>query len=199
MLENSYWNIDSILLGLQNVDCKLNHKLSFLNDLYPGQENSDQFNTNEIVKLPLTLAITMSDSDMVKFQTPKILTKDFYDSLKADSTVPSLDDNKYFYDEYLMMKNIINDEKKKNWDKCIIDANYKRYLNFFNSSFNTHNMKNAITKKTAKKERIFLNQMININNNNQYYQENYENNNKVLDDKIEAKKNRQKIKMKKQE
>ena len=55
MIENSYWNIDSILLGMTKKECKLNYDLDFLKDLFPGQENNTQFKKNEMIKLPLTL------------------------------------------------------------------------------------------------------------------------------------------------
>ena len=74
MLENSYWNIDSILLGMNKKECKLNYDLDFLKDLFPGQDNNNQFKKNEIVKLPLTLALTLSnasdDKNYVSVQTP---------------------------------------------------------------------------------------------------------------------------------
>ena len=38
MLENSYWNIDSILLGMSKKECKLNYDLDFLKELFPGKK-----------------------------------------------------------------------------------------------------------------------------------------------------------------
>ena len=62
MLENSYWNIDSILLGMTKKECKLNYDLDFLKELFPGQENNNQFKKNEIIKLPLTLSLTLANA-----------------------------------------------------------------------------------------------------------------------------------------
>jgi len=196
MLENSYWNIDSILLGMTKKECKLNYDLDFLKDLYPGQENDNQFKKNEIIKLPLTLSLTLANApdekNYVSIQTPNTLTDDYYFLLKADPIVPNFNKNKYFYDEYLLLKNHLNIDDK--WNQCLINTNFNRYLYYFNNSFNIQSINNTVEKKTSKKEQIFFNKMVHINNNNKYFQENYCNNNKVLEEKIEAKKNRHKIK-----
>ena len=197
MIENSYWNIDSILLGMTKKECKLNYDLDFLKELFPGQENSTQFKKNEMVKLPLTLAITLynapDQNKYVSIQTPSTLTDEYYFLLKADPVVPNFNNNKYIYDEYLLLKDNINIDKK--WDQCLINTNFKRYLYYCNNSFNIKNINNIVEKKTSKNEQAFFNKMVHINNNNKYFQENYSNNNKVLEEKIEAKKNRHKIKL----
>ena len=197
MLENSYWNIDSILLGMTKKECKLNYDLDFLKDLFPGQENDNQFKKNEIIKLPLTLSLTLANApdekNYVSIQTPNTLTDDYYFLLKADPIVPNFNKNKYFYDEYLLLKNHLNIDDK--WNQCLINTNFNRYLYYFNNSFNIQSINNTVEKKTSKKEQIFFNKMVHINNNNKYFQENYCNNNKVLEDKIEAKKNTHKIKL----
>ena len=197
MIENSYWNIDSILLGMTKKECKLNYDLDFLKELFPGQENSTQFKKNEMVKLPLTLAITLynapDQNKYVSIQTPSTLTDEYYFLLKADPVVPNFNKNKYIYDEYLLLKDNINIDKK--WDQCLINTNFKRYLYYYNNSFNIKNINNIVEKKTSKNEQAFFNKMVHINNNNKYFQENYSNNNKVLEEKIEAKKNRHKIKL----
>jgi len=197
MLENSYWNIDSILLGMTKKECKLNYDLDFLKDLFPGQENDNQFKKNEIIKLPLTLSLTLANApdekNYVSIQTPNTLTDDYYFLLKADPIVPNFNKNKYFYDEYLLLKNHLNIDDK--WNQCLINTNFNRYLYYFNNSFNIQSINNTVEKKTSKKEQIFFNKMVHINNNNKYFQENYCNNNKVLEEKIEAKKNRHKIKL----
>ena len=197
MIENSYWNIDSILLGMTKKECKLNYDLDFLKELFPGQENSTQFKKNEMVKLPLTLAITLynapDQNKYVSIQTPSTLTDEYYFLLKADPVVPNFNNNKYIYDEYLLLKDNINIDKK--WDQCLINTNFKRYLYYYNNSFNIKNINNIVEKKTSKNEQAFFNKMVHINNNNKYFQENYSNNNKVLEEKIEAKKNRHKIKL----
>ena len=196
MLENTYWNIDSILLGMSKKECKLNYDLDFLKELFPGQENNNQFKKNEIIKLPLTLSLTLSNSDdnnYVTLQTPATFSDDYYFLLKADPIVPNFNKNKYFYDEYLLLKNNINVDEK--WDQCLINTNFNRYLYYYNNSFNIKNINNNVEKKTSKKEQIFFNKMVHINNNNKYFQENYCNNNKILEEKIEAKKNRHKIKL----
>ena len=197
MLENSYWNIDSILLGMTKKECKLNDDLDFLKELFPGQENNNQFKKNEIIKLPLTLALTLAnapdDKNYVAMQTPNNLSDDYYYLLKADPIVPNFNKNKYFYDEYLILKNNLNIDQK--WDQCLINTNFNRYLYYYNNSFNIQSINNTVEKKTSKKEQIFFNKMVHINNNNKYFQENYCNNNKILEEKIEAKKNRHKIKL----
>ena len=197
MIENSYWNIDSILLGMTKKECKLNYDLDFLKELFPGQENSTQFKKNEMVKLPLTLAITLynapDQNKYVSIQTPSTLTDEYYFLLKADPVVPNFNNNKYIYDEYLLLKDNINIDKK--WDQCLINTNFNRYLYYYNNSFNIKNINNIVEKKTSKNEQAFFNKMVHINNNNKYFQENYSNNNKVLEEKIEAKKNRHKIKL----
>ena len=91
------------------------------------------------------------------------------------------------------MKDNINIDKK--WDQCLINTNFNRYLYYYNNSFNIKNINNIVEKKTSKNEQAFFNKMVHINNNNKYFQENYSNNNKVLEEKIEAKKNRHKIKL----
>ena len=197
MLENSYWNIDSILLGMTKKECKLNYDLDFLKELFPGQENNNQFKKNETIKLPLTLSLTLAnapdDKNYVTMQTPNNLSDDYYYMLKADPIVPNFNKNKYFYDEYLILKNNLNINEK--WDQCLINTNFNRYLYYYNNSFNIQSINNTVEKKTSKKEQIFFNKMVHINNNNKYFQENYCNNNKILEEKIEAKKNRHKIKL----
>ena len=198
MLENSYWNIDSILLGMTKKECKLNYDLDFLKDLFlGGQENNNQFKKNEIIKLPLTLSLTLANSpdekNYVTIQTPQTLSDDYYFMLKADPTVPNFNKNKYFYDEYLLLKNNLNIDDK--WNQCLINTNFNRYLYYYNNSFNIQSINNTVEKKTSKKEQVFFNKMVHINNNNKYFQENYCNNNKVLEERIEAKKNRHKIKL----
>ena len=197
MIENSYWNIDSILLGMTKKECKLNYDLDFLKELFPGQESNTQFKKNEMIKLPLTLALTLSkapdDNNYVSIQTPSTLSDDYYFLLKADPVVPNFNKNKYIYDEYLVLKNNMNIDKK--WDQCLINTNFNRYLYYYNNSFNIKNINNIVEKKTSKNEQAFFNKMVHINNNNKYFQENYSNNNKVLEEKIEAKKNRHKIKL----
>jgi len=197
MIENSYWNIDSILLGMTKKECKLNYDLDFLKELFPGQESSTQFKKNEMVKLPLTLAITLynapDQNKYVSIQTPSTLSDEYYYLLKADPVVPNFNKNKYIYDEYLLLKDNINIDKK--WDQCLINTNFNRYLYYYNNSFNIKNINNIVEKKTSKNEQAFFNKMVHINNNNKYFQENYSNNNKVLEEKIEAKKNRHKIKL----
>ena len=197
MLENSYWNIDSILLGMTKKECKLNYDLDFLKELFPGQENNNQFKKNETIKLPLTLSLTLAnapdDKNYVTMQTPNNLSDDYYYMLKADPIVPNFNKNKYFYDEYLILKNNLNINEK--WDQCLINTNFNRYLYYYNNSFNIKNINNTVEKKTSKKEQIFFNKMVHINNNNKYFIENYCNNNKILEEKIEAKKNRHKLKL----
>ena len=197
MIENSYWNIDSILLGMTKKECKLNYDLDFLKELFPGQESSTQFKKNEMVKLPLTLAITLynapDQNKYVSIQTPSTLSDEYYYLLKADPVVPNFNKNKYIYDEYLLLKDNINIDKK--WDQCLINTNFNRYLYYYNNSFNIKNINNIVEKKTSKNEQAFFNKMVHINNNNKYFQENYSNNNKVLEEKIEAKKNRHNIKL----
>ena len=197
MIENSYWNIDSILLGMTKKECKLNYDLDFLKELFPGQESSTQFKKNEMVKLPLTLAITLynapDQNKYVSIQTPSTLSDEYYYLLKADPVVPNFNKNKYIYDEYLLLKDNINIDKK--WDQCLINTNFNRYLYYYNNSFNIKNINNIVEKKTSKNEQAFFNKMVHINNNNKYFQENYSNNNKILEEKIEAKKNRHKIKL----
>ena len=197
MLENSYWNIDSILLGMTKKECKLNYDLDFLKELFPGQENNNQFKKNEIVKLPLTLSLTLSNApdekNYISIQTPNTLSDEYYFLLKADPIVPNFNKNKYFYDEYLLLKNHLNIDEK--WNQCLINTNFNRYLYYYNNSFNIKNINNNVEKKTSKKEQIFFNDMVHMNNNNKYFQENYCNNNKILEEKIEAKKNRHKIKL----
>ena len=198
MLENSYWNIDSILLGMTKKECKLNYDLDFLKDLFPGgQENINQFKKNEVIKMPLTLSLTLANApdekNYVTIQTPQTLSDDYYYMLKADPTVPNFNKNKYFYDEYLLLKNNLNIDDK--WNQCLINTNFNRYLYYYNNSFNIQSINNTVEKKTSKKEQVFFNKMVHINNNNKYFQENYCNNNKDLDERIEAKKNRHKIKL----
>ena len=197
MLDNSYWSIDSILLGMSKKECKLNYDLDFLKDLYPGQDNENQFKKNEIIKLPLTLSMTLSnapdDKNYVSMQSPPTLGDEYYYLLKADPIVPNLNKNKYFYEEFLIMKNQLNLNEK--WENCLINTNFCRYLHFYNNSFNIKSINNTVEKKTSKNEQIFFNTMVHINNNNKFFQENYSHNNKILDEKIRAKKNRHKIKL----
>ena len=80
------------------------------------------------------------------------------------------------------------------WLKCLSRTSYIRFYHFF---INSHNVKllNSITeKKLSVRELKFFNKMVLIDKNNRYYKINYSNNNKILDEKIEARKNRHKMK-----
>ncbi len=171
MLINSYWNIDSILQGVSQKECKLETELDFLSELYPSQVGS-QFKRNEMTKLPLSLSFTFTQNNLVSIQVPPSLCNDYYHILKADPTVPNFQKNRYFYDEYLILKNKIglDEEKMKNWDECIINTNYKRYLHYYNNSFMVQNINTNLDRKTSKNEQLFFNKMVHINNNNKYYQ-----------------------------
>ncbi len=197
MLENSYWDIDSILLGMTPKECKLNENLEFLKDLYPGQDNENQFKKDEITKLPLTLSMTLANppdgKSYISIQPQYTLSEDYYYLLKADPIVPNLNKNKYFYEDFLIMKNQLNLDEK--WTKCLINTNLSRYLYFYNNSFNIKSINNTVEKKTSKNEQNFYNDMVYINNNNKYFQENYNHNNKILEEKLQAKKIRHKIKL----
>ena len=183
------------MIGKDNV--KLNENLEFLKDLYPGQDNENQFKKDEITKLPLTLSMTLSNppdgKSYISIQPQYTLSEDYYYLLKADPIVPNLNKNKYFYEDFLIMKNQLNLDEK--WTKCLINTNFSRYLYFYNNSFNIKSINNTVEKKTSKNEQIFFNRMVHINNNNKYFQENYSNNNKILEEKLQAKKNRHKIKL----
>ena len=81
MLENSYWNIDSILLGMTKKECKLNYDLDYLVFTMTDIPSSQNGNT-----LSCYMTITLSDN-VSNYEYLEIYYYDYdnsYYSIKTD-------------------------------------------------------------------------------------------------------------------
>lgn len=199
MLRNSYWDISDILMTQEEVDCKLLKPCEFLPEILNTQEteNSTQFNENEIVKLPLSICIPLSYIGALTLETPKVFSEQYYNLLQASPLVPNFSgNNQFFYEKYILLKTYLDlDESNiNNWNNCIINTIFQRFLHYYNNSRSVKEINTEVERKTSFTEQTFFTKMARLNNNIKFFQENYNNNNNTLEQKIEAKRNRQKIK-----
>ena len=196
MQNNSYWDIDDALMSQELIKCKCNtDDCNFLSILKIDKDDDTQFLEGEEIQLPISLASILGENSYIDIMKPKFLSDEYYKMLNSDPEIPDFSkENKYFYEKSILLTPYIIDYDDMKWLKCLSRTSYIRFYHFF---INSHNVKllNSITeKKLSIKELKFFNKMVLVDKNNRYYKINYSNNNKILDEKIEAKKNRHKMK-----
>jgi len=196
MQSNSYWDIDDALMSQELIKCKCNtDDCNFLSILKIDKDDDTQFLEGEEIQLPISLASILGENSFIDIMKPKFLSDEYYKMLNSDPEIPDFSkENKYFYEKSILLTPYIIDYDDMKWLKCLSRTSYIRFYHFF---INSHNVKllNSITeKKLSVRELKFFNKMVLIDKNNRYYKINYSNNNKILDEKIEARKNRHKMK-----
>ena len=196
MQSNSYWDIDDALMSQELIKCKCNtDDCNFLSILKIDKDDDTQFLEGEEIQLPISLASILGENSYIDIMKPKFLSDEYYKMLNSDPEIPDFSkENKYFYEKSILLTPYIIDYDDMKWLKCLSRTSYIRFYHFF---INSHNVKllNSITeKKLSIRELKFFNKMVLVDKNNRYYKINYSNNNKILDEKIEARKNRHKMK-----
>ena len=196
MQSNSYWDIDDALMSQELIKCKCNtDDCNFLSILKIDKDDDTQFLEGEEIQLPISLASILGENSFIDIMKPKFLSDEYYKMLNSDPEIPDFSkENKYFYEKSILLTPYIIDYDDMKWLKCLSRTSYIRFYHFF---INSHNVKllNSITeKKLSVRELKFFNKMVLVDKNNRYYKINYSNNNKILDEKIEARKNRHKMK-----
>lgn len=193
MNENSYWDIDDVLMSEDPIRCKCETNCSFLSLIHKKTRASPNYLEGENIDLPLAIACSLIELDVISIEKPNYLTDGYYHKLKADPTVPDLSGkNKYFYEKINVLMPYLDMEDK--WKKCLIQTVFGRFLHYFKNSQNVQMINTTVDNHCSFKEKQFFDFMVKMHNNIKYYRENYSNNNKVLEDQIEIKKMRLKIK-----
>lgn len=197
MLDNNYWNIDDILMSEEIVLVKLNMNCPFLSLLNTNQTSEvlSSLSEGESLQLPISLACPLAQLGAIDIENPSYLSDQYYNILKADPTISNLSGtNKYFYDKCNLLLPYVDAGSDNKWNKILIKTIFERFLNYFKNSQNVQMINTNIHKHCSNKESKFFLGMVKYNNNKKFFKENYSNNNKVLEDKIEAKKVRLKMK-----
>lgn len=194
MLPNSYWDLDDILLSEETIGCKLDMDCPFLSHITPQNTiSTSSFSEDEVVQIPISVACPLALVGSITIEKPSFLEDDYYNILQADPTITNLSGkNKYFYEKLNLLIPYLEVEEK--WIKCLVKTIFLRFLFYFKNSQNVQIINTNVQRKSSLKEVKFFENMVKFNNNNKYFKENYSNNNKVLEEKIEAKKMRLKMK-----
>ena len=196
MQNNSYWEIDDALMSQELIKCKCNtDNCNFLSILKIDKDDDTQFLEGEEINIPISLACILNQLGAIDFIKPKFLTDEYYHLLQADPTIPDFSkENKYFYEKCILLTPYIIDYDDMKWLKCLSKTSYQRFLYYFIHSQNVKSINSLSEKNSSIKELQFFNKMVLVDKNNRFYKVNYSHNNKILDEKIEAKKNRHKMK-----
>ncbi len=197
MKGGSYWDIDDLLTSQENVQSIADQDIEGIN----LRENTiGEFGDNCILKegqtfdMPLWLASIIREGGYSIIREPKYLTDKYYYLLQNDPTFVNIKSkNSYFYE--ICMKLIPHLDEEEKWPKLLIETIHKRFLYFLRNSTNVVYENHTLGKIISIKEKEFYDKMVKINKNVKFYLENYENNNKNLEEVTEAKKMRKVKKM----
>ena len=196
MQNNSYWEIDDALMSQELIKCKCNtDNCNFLSILKIDKDDDNQFLEGEEIQLPISLASILGENSFIDIMKPKFLSDEYYKMLNSDPEIPDFSkENKYFYEKSILLTPYIIDYDDMKWLKCLSKTSYQRFLHYFIHSQNVKSINSLSEKNSSVKELQFFNKMVLVDKNNRFYKVNYSHNNKILDEKIEAKKNRHKMK-----
>ena len=205
MLPNNYWDINDILMSEEQVNCQLTKDCPFLSLLTQKNEKEEEaYTENEEIKLPISLACPLAEDGVLSIEVPTYLSKEYYNILQADPRISDMSGkNKYFYEKCLLMMRYVLEEDNndddsmmdiKRWTECLKNTLFNRFLYYFKNSQNIQIVNTNIHRRSSFKEMKFFEDMVRYNNNIKFFKENYSNNNKILDEKLEAKKMRMKFK-----
>jgi hypothetical protein len=190
MSSNKFWEIDDILMSNEQIICITEadiHGLEFLDKSNNQTENDHIIKEENKLEIPLWLSLILRSLNYVSIKHPKYLTDKFYNLIQADPIILNFKvKNQYFYDICTQLIPYLDEDLK--WPKVLADAMYKRFLYLLQNSSNVLYENHSLIKNLCLKEKDFYEKNVKINRNVKFYIENYFNNNKTLDDVLEAKK-----------
>jgi hypothetical protein len=199
MSSSKYWDAEDLLMSQEMLSTMTEEDIKGINfqDKVNGVGNFDAENrsnnldtiTREGSKLdvPLWFALILREYNFSSLNQPKYLTEKFYSQLQTDSTIVNFKlKNFYLYDIYLKLITFFDEEDKK-WPKIIAETINKRFLFLMKNAANVIYENYSLTKIMCFKEKIFYDKMVKVNKNIKFFIENYENNNKNLDDIVDQK------------
>lgn len=189
MSSNKFWDLDDILMSDEIITCIADQDIYGVDFISKSNVNMD----NVVIEgnsldIPVWLIMVLRQMNLITVKSPKYLTDQFYRNLNTDhpEIINFKSKNNYFYDICAKLIPILDDEQK--WPKCITHVMYQRYLKILKNSVDVQYEDEEITKKSCMREKNFYDKMVKLNRNMKFYIENYENNNRALDELIEAKK-----------
>jgi hypothetical protein len=193
MTYNKFWDIDDILMTQEVIasiaedDIKginFNNKPNGIGDFSDDVNITREGNK---VESPIWFALVLRDNNFVAINAPKYLTDKFYNLLQADPTIINFKaKSNYIYDLFLKLIPYFDEEERK-WPKMICDSIHKRFIYFMKNSTNVVFENYPLMKNMCHKEKQFYDKMVKINKNIKIFIDNYENNNKTLDEVSEIK------------
>jgi hypothetical protein len=198
MSSSKYWEAEDLLMSQEMMSTMTEEDIQGINfqDKVNGVGNFDSQNRNNIdtitregskLDVPLWFALILKDNNYISLNQPKYLTDKFYSQLQTDSTIVNFKvKNFYLYDIYLKLIPFFEEEERK-WPKMIAETIHKRFLFLMKNAANVIYENYSLTKIMCFKEKIFYDKMVKVNKNIKFFIENYENNNKNLDDIVDQK------------
>lgn len=194
---NKFWDADDLLMSNEIITSTLDMDIIGLDltDKSGNIYNKDkEIKEGSKLEAPLWLTLTLRKmNNSITIRQPKYLTDKYYNQLQADPVIVNFKaKNPYLYDIVMHLIPYLDEENK--WPKCYGEVFYKRFLHLLKNSSNIVYENQSLMKILAWKEKNFYDKIVRINKNIRFYLDNYENNNKNLDELIEAKKLNQKRK-----
>ena len=198
---SKFWEVDDILMTSEIVPCMAEEDIKGLNfhDKLNGVGDFSEDNNINITKegnkleVPLWFALILKETGYVSMIHPKYLTDKFYNLLQTDPTIVNFKvKNVFIYDICMKLIPVLenknnNEEEERNWPRTLSDTIHKRFLYFLKNASNVVYENYSLMKIVCHREKTFYDKMVKINKNVRFYIENYENNNKNLDEVVQAK------------
>lgn len=193
MTYNKFWDIDDILMtqeviaSIADEDIKginFNNKPNGIGDF---SEDANITREGNKIEAPIWFALLLRDNNFTTINSPKYLTDKFYNLLQADPTIINFKvKSNYIYDLFLKLIPYFDEEERK-WTQMLCDSIHKRFVYFMKNSTNIIFENYSLMKVMCQKEKLFYDKMVKINKNIKFFIDNYENNNKTLDENSELK------------
>jgi hypothetical protein len=189
---SKFWDADDLLMSQEQVISIAEKDLQgliFGNKCEIGNFEEEQNITKEGHKLeaPLWFALVLRNESFVTINNPKFLTDKFYHMLQADPTIVNFKNKSlHFYEICLKLIPFLDEEDK--WPRILAETIQKRFLNFMKNAANVKYENYNLTKLVCLREKKYYDKQVKINKNVKFFLENYQNNNKSLEDIIFAKK-----------
>jgi hypothetical protein len=199
MSSNKFWEADDILMtneivtGIAETDiCGINFHDKSTGLGYFTEDNVTREGNK--LEVPLWFAAVLKEQQSAGIKQPKYMTDKYYNLLSADPTFVNIKSkNFYFYEISSKLSSYIDQEEQK-WPKLLAAVIHRRFLYFLRNSSNVIYENHSLAKIISLREKLFYDKMVKINKNVKFFLENYENNNKNLDELVEAKKMSKKVK-----
>ncbi len=195
---SKFWEADDLLMSQEFVTSIAETDILGLNfgnknEIGNFEEHENITKEGNKLEAPLWFALILKDEGFATINHPKYLTDKFYHVLQADPTIVNFrTKNFHFYDICLKLVPFLDEEAK--WPKILAETIQKRFPNFMKNAANVHYENYNLTKLVCLREKNFYDKQVQINKNVKFYLENYQNNNKSLEDIIVAKKMSKKVK-----